>query len=66
MSMKENLEQIRCDALAAIAADGADLEALRVKYLGKKGKYLGEPKPAAVNCESERYIYEMKENLERW
>ena len=38
MSMKENLEQIRSEALAAIAADGADLEALRVKYLGKKGE----------------------------
>ena len=38
MSMKENLEQIRSEALAAIHADGADLEALRVKYLGKKGE----------------------------
>ena len=38
MSMKENLEQIRSEALAAISADGADLEALRVKYLGKKGE----------------------------
>ena len=38
MSMKENLEQIRSEALSAIAADGADLEALRVKYLGKKGE----------------------------
>ena len=38
MSMKENLEQIKSEALAAIAADGADLEALRVKYLGKKGE----------------------------
>ncbi len=37
MSMKENLEQIRQEALAAIAAEGADIEALRVKYLGKKG-----------------------------
>lgn len=38
MSMQENLEQIRRDALAAIEADGADLDALRVKYLGKKGE----------------------------
>ena len=38
MSMKENLEQIRSEALAAIAANDADLEALRVKYLGKKGE----------------------------
>ncbi len=38
MSMQENLAQIRSDALAAIAAEGADLDALRVKYLGKKGE----------------------------
>ncbi len=38
MSMKENLEQIRQEALAAIAAEDADIEALRVKYLGKKGE----------------------------
>ncbi len=38
MSMKENLEQIRTEALSAIGADGADLDALRVKYLGKKGE----------------------------
>ena len=38
MSMKENLEQIRNEALAAINAEGADLEALRIKYLGKKGE----------------------------
>jgi heterodisulfide reductase subunit B len=38
----------------------------KAKYLGRDGKYIGEPKPVAVNCESERYIYEMKENLERW
>ncbi|MBO5512348.1 MAG: phenylalanine--tRNA ligase subunit alpha, partial [Clostridia bacterium] len=36
--MKENLEQIRSEALAAINAEGADLEALRIKYLGKKGE----------------------------
>ena len=38
MSMKENLEQIRSEALAAINAESADLEALRIKYLGKKGE----------------------------
>ncbi len=38
MSMKENLEQIRREALAAMEAEGADLDALRVKYLGKKGE----------------------------
>ena len=38
--MKEQLESIRHSALEAIAATrtGAELEALRVKYLGKKGE----------------------------
>ncbi len=38
--MKEQLEAIRAGALEAIAATGtgAELEALRVKYLGKKGE----------------------------
>ncbi|MBP3369701.1 MAG: phenylalanine--tRNA ligase subunit alpha, partial [Clostridia bacterium] len=36
--MKEKLNQIREEALAAIAADNADLEQIRIKYLGKKGE----------------------------
>ena len=38
--MKNQLEQIRAAALAAIAeaADGKAVEELRVKYLGKKGE----------------------------
>ena len=38
--MKETLEQIRREALAALAdaADAQALDALRVKYLGKKGE----------------------------
>ena len=38
--MKEQLEQIRASALAALEAakETADLEALRVKLLGKKGE----------------------------
>lgn len=38
--MKEALEQIRTDALAALAAarDEAAIEALRVRYLGRKGE----------------------------
>ena len=38
--MKEQLEQIRREALAAMdaAADSQALETLRVKYLGKKGE----------------------------
>ena len=37
--MKETLEQIRQEALAALeaAGDAQELDALRVKYLGKKG-----------------------------
>ena len=36
--MKEKLNQIREEALAAIAAENADLEQIRIKYLGKKGE----------------------------
>ena len=38
--MKETLEQIRREALAALSETktAADLEALRVRYLGKKGE----------------------------
>lgn len=38
--MKQQLERIRSEALAALnaAADGQELEALRVRYLGKKGE----------------------------
>ena len=38
--MKETLEQIRREALAALneTKTAADLEALRVRYLGKKGE----------------------------
>ena len=38
--MKEQLEKIKQEALAALAVtkESVDLEALRVKYLGKKGE----------------------------
>ena len=36
--MKEKLNLIREEALAAISADNADLEQIRIKYLGKKGE----------------------------
>lgn len=36
--MKEKLLQIRNEALAALSESSADLEALRIKYLGKKGE----------------------------
>lgn len=39
-AMKEKLEQIRTEALAALAGakDAQELDGLRVKYLGKKGE----------------------------
>ena len=36
--MKETLLRIREEALAAIAADGASMDELKVRYLGKKGE----------------------------
>lgn len=36
--MRQKLEQIRIDATAQLAAPDADLEAIRIKYLGKKGE----------------------------
>ena len=36
--MKEKLQSIKAQALAAIEADGADLEQIRIQYLGKKGE----------------------------
>ena len=36
--MKETLLKIKTEAIAALAQDGADIEALRIKYLGKKGE----------------------------
>ena len=38
MNMKEMLASIKSGALEQINAEGADLEALRVRYLGKKGE----------------------------
>ena len=36
--MKETLKKIKEEALLKISADGCDLEALRIQYLGKKGE----------------------------
>ncbi len=36
--MKEKLEQIRAAAIAELSAPDADLEALRIRFLGKKGE----------------------------
>ena len=36
--MKEKLQKIREEALLAIATEGADLEQIRIRYLGKKGE----------------------------
>ena len=36
--MKEKLQKIKEEALSAILADNADLEQIRIQYLGKKGE----------------------------
>ena len=36
--MKEKLSQIREEALSMLEAEGADLEQIKIKYLGKKGE----------------------------
>ena len=36
--MKETLQRIRSEALALLAADDADIEQIKIKYLGKKGE----------------------------
>lgn len=36
--MKEKLQSIKAEALAAIQAENADLEQIRIQYLGKKGE----------------------------
>ena len=36
--MKDTLLKIKTEAIAALAEDGADIEALRIRYLGKKGE----------------------------
>ena len=36
--MKETLQKIKEEALAALSAADADIEALRIRYLGKKGE----------------------------
>ncbi len=36
--MKEILEKIKAEAIEALSQSGVDLEALRIKYLGKKGE----------------------------
>lgn len=36
--MKETLQKIKEEALAALSAPDADIEGLRIRYLGKKGE----------------------------
>ena len=38
LKMKEKLQKIKEEALSAISADNADLEQIRIQYLGKKGE----------------------------
>ncbi len=40
-NMKDKLEQIRAAAVAALDEAGADLEAIRIRFLGKKGELTG-------------------------
>lgn len=39
--MKEILQKIKADAMEALSSPAADLEAIRIKYLGKKGELTG-------------------------
>lgn len=41
MNLKEMLEKIKAEAAAKLEAANADLEAIRVQYLGKKGELTG-------------------------
>jgi phenylalanyl-tRNA synthetase alpha chain len=56
--MKEKLEQIRQEAIKAMESTGAtaDLEALRVKYLGKKGELTAVLKQMGALSADERPI----------
>ena len=36
--MRETLEKIKAEALEALSAPSANIEELRIKYLGKKGE----------------------------
>ena len=36
--MRETLEKIKAEALEALSAPDANIEELRIKYLGKKGE----------------------------
>ncbi|MEG2119641.1 MAG: phenylalanine--tRNA ligase subunit alpha, partial [Pseudoflavonifractor sp.] len=56
--MKEQLEQIRREALAALDETKAaqDLESLRVKYLGKKGELTAVLKQMGTLSAEERPI----------
>ena len=56
--MKEKLEQIRAEALAALAGakDAQELDGLRVKYLGKKGELTAVPKMMGSLSAEERPV----------
>ena len=36
--MKEKLEQIKLEAVSMLEAENADLEQIRIRFLGKKGE----------------------------
>ena len=56
--MKSKFEQVKTDALTALEsiADGEALEALRVEYLGRKGKLAGLMKEMAALSAEERKV----------
>ena len=54
--MKEKLNQIREEALAALAEENADIEQIRIKYLGKKGELTGVLRGMGALSNEERPI----------
>ena len=73
--MKEMLEKIKAEAAARLSEKNADLEALRVQYLGKKGELtsvlrgMGQlsaeerPKVGQMANEVRAYIEQLIENV---
>lgn len=54
--MKETLQKIRENALSAISAPDADLEQIRIQYLGKKGELTAVLRGMGALCAEERPV----------
>ena len=54
--MKEKLQKIKEDALLAISAENADLEQIRIQYLGKKGELTAVLRGMGVLTAEERPV----------